>query len=188
MGLMTAISENNAKTIMGIDSSTNSLAFAIFQDGQLVKYGKINFDGNSSYGRLADSQNKILALADDFNVDYIAIEKSIYVRSVDTSIKMGMAMGVIIACLSHGGTDVVEVAPMKWQSYIKNPNLTKSEKQEIQKASPGKSKTWYYNASREFRKQRTIDWVCNKFGIDITDNDVSDAIGVGWYAVNHHWK
>jgi Holliday junction resolvasome RuvABC endonuclease subunit len=170
---------------MGIDASTQSLAFAVFKDRELVKYGKINFSGNSSYDRLADSQSKIIALADDFDVDYIAIEKAIMVRSTDTAIKLGMAIGVIIASVLHKGTEVVEVAPISWQSYIGNNNYTKAKKGEVKRANPGKSDSWIRNEIRERRKQYTIDYCNKKFKISNDDNDVSDAIGIGWYAVNH---
>jgi hypothetical protein len=37
------------------------------------------------------------------------------------------------------------------------------------------------------RKQRTIELVEEIYGRVITDNDVSDAVGVGHYAV-HNWE
>ena len=33
------------KTIFAIDASTNSMAFSIFKEGELHKFGKINFNG-----------------------------------------------------------------------------------------------------------------------------------------------
>lgn len=184
MGIMSALS-SPAYSVMGIDASTHSLAFGVFKDGGLAQYGKINFEGNSSYERLADSQNKILALADDFNVDYIAIEKAIMVRSTDTAIKLGMAIGVIIASVLDKGTEVVEVAPISWQSYIGNTNYNKTQKGAIRREFPGRSDSWVKNKIRERRKQYTIDYCNKKFQISVDDNDVSDAIGIAWYAVNH---
>jgi hypothetical protein len=107
------------------------------------------------------------------------------VRSTDTAIKLGMAIGVIIASVLHKGTEVVEVAPISWQSYIGNNNYTKAKKGEVKRANPGKSDSWIRNEIRERRKQYTIDYCNKKFKISNDDNDVSDAIGIGWYAVNH---
>jgi Holliday junction resolvasome RuvABC endonuclease subunit len=185
MGLITAMNTQRAYTVMGIDSSTNSLAFAVFKKEELVKYGKIYFTGSTSYERLADSQKKIIALASDFDVDYIAIEKAIMVRSTGVAIKLGMAVGVIIASVLKPGTKVVEVAPITWQAFIGNTNYSAKKKGEVKKAYPGKSASWYRNHIREERKQYTIDYFNKKFGLDNDDNDVSDAMGIAWFAVHH---
>lgn len=184
MGLATA-GISHAHTVMGIDSSTHSLAFAVFRDKELIRYGKIIFEGNSSYDRLKDSQEKVLALSAEFDVDYIAIEKAIMARSTDTAIKMGMAVGVIIASVIKPGTEVVEVAPISWQSFIGNTNYNKTQKGEVRREFPDRSDSWIRNTIRDRRKQYTIDYFNKKFGVSIDDNDVSDALGVGWYAANH---
>lgn len=173
---------------MGIDASTNSLAWAVFIDGKIAKFGKINFEGNTSYERLADSLHKIESLSNEFDVDYIAIEKAIMVRSTDTAIKMGMAVGVIIAAVLKNGTRVVEVAPIQWQSYIGNKNYTTAQKDAIKKKFPGKSISWYKEYIREQRKLATIDFFNKKFNLNNQDKDVADAMGVGWYAVKELTK
>ena len=38
--------KQNAKTVMGVDSSTNSFAFCVLGEGP-VKWGKVNFNGNN---------------------------------------------------------------------------------------------------------------------------------------------
>lgn len=168
---------------MGIDSSTHSLAFAIITDGNLVKYGKIFFDGNTAYDSLADSQDKLLALSDEFDVDYIAVEKAIMASSgIGTAIKMGMALGVVIASVLKERTTVVEVPPISWQSYIGNKNWTKAEKAAFKAENPGKSDSWIKAQIREQRKQFTIDYFNDEFDIINDDNDVADAIGVAFYA------
>ena len=176
------MSKSQASTVMGIDSSTHSLAFAVMKDNKLIKYGKINFSGNTSYERLADSQKKVSSLADDFDVDYIAIEKAIFASSIDTAIKMGMAVGVIIAGVLKPGTVVVEVAPSTWQAYIFNTNWTKEKKADLRKKFPGKSASWYKSYIRDQRKQYTINYFNKLFKINVDDNDVSDAIGIAYYA------
>jgi Holliday junction resolvasome RuvABC endonuclease subunit len=183
MGIVSSLARGKSNTVMGIDSSTHSLAFAIIKDGDLIKYGKIYFDGNSAYDRLADSQAKLLALRDQFSVDYIAVEKAIIAGSgISTAIKMGMALGVVIASVMDSGTTVVEVPPISWQSYIGNKNYTKSQKAEINKEFPGKSASWIKGKIRERRKQFTIDYFNDEFDMFNDDNDVADAIGVAFYA------
>jgi hypothetical protein len=70
---------------------------------------------------------------------------------------------------------------MSWQSFIGNKILSKDDKAAIREATPLKSETWYKSAERKLRKQRTMDWVKNTFDIEITDDDVSDAFGIGYW-------
>lgn len=184
MGLASVVEDDQVKTVMGIDSSTNSLAFAVFRDGVLHKYGKIHFTGNTSYERLADSKNKLEALKSEFDVEYIAVEKAVMVRGVDTAIKMGMALGVVISSVFSSKTRVVEVAPISWQSYIGNTIYDRQKKGAVRKQYPTKSASWLKNHIREERKQYTIDYFNKMYGLTVDDNDVSDAIGVGYYAVH----
>jgi len=184
MGLASVLEDDSVETVMGIDSSTNSLAFAVFKNNVLYKYGKINFVGNTSYERLADSKNKLEALKSEFDVQYIAIEKAVMVHSVDTAIKMGMALGVVISSVFSSKTRVVEVVPMSWQTYIGNSVYNRQRKGEVRKQYPTKSASWLKQHIRDERKQYTIDYFNKMYGLSIDDNDVADAIGVGYYAVH----
>jgi Holliday junction resolvasome RuvABC endonuclease subunit len=187
MGIVSQIHTVQAHTVMGIDSSTHSLAFAVFQGARLVKYGKIEFSGKSVYDRLTDAQRKITALRDQFDVDYIAIEKPVRVNSAGVAIKLAMFVGVIIASVNKGGTDVVEVYPMSWQSYIGNNNYTRAEKAKVKRrrGNTKKSTSAISAIIREERKQYTIRYFNKLFKINVDDNDVADSIGIAWYAVKN---
>lgn len=167
---------------MGIDCSTNSLAFSVFRGTRLIKYGEIFFKGDTVFHRAADAKNKMEALSKDFNVSFVAIEKTIFARSIDTAIKMAYVAGTVISCLIDGHTEVIEIAPISWQSGIGNPNLTNAEKAKIKRDFPGKSKTWYQNKGREIRKSRTKEWVKKEFDLNIDSDNVTDAIALGFYA------
>ena len=39
---------------------------------------------------------------------------------------------------------------------------------------------------RDFRKQRTIDYVNKKFYLSLTDDDVADAVAIGSYAIDRN--
>ena len=67
--------------ICSIDASTNSLAFAIFDGGNLTKYGKINFKGMDTYHKVRDSVRKTRAFfAELETIDAIVIEHTIYIH------------------------------------------------------------------------------------------------------------
>lgn len=166
--------------MVGIDCSTHSVAYAIFEDGKLVDYGEIPFTGKTVFDRANDARRKADAVRDKFSGCTMAIEKTIKVRSVQTAIHMAFVAGNIITSWSNG--KVWEVAPITWQSYIGNPLLKPVEKAKIKNDNPGKSTTWYREKQRLARKQKTIDWCKTTFGVDVDSDNVADAIGVGYYA------
>ena len=173
------------KRVMGADCSTQSFAFAIFDEGKLSSWGEVKFNGNNVFERLADGQTKVRAMKEILNVDKVVIESAVFVQNKKTVILLAYAFGAIIAALINSGCIVEEVNPIAWQRFIGNKALTKPEKQAIMDANPGKSKTWYQNANRDFRKQRTRQWVLEKFGVDIDNDNVTDAVGLAYYGVNN---
>lgn len=179
------------RKICAIDASTNSLAFALFEDKALVLVGKISFDGKNTYQKVADSAKKVeqFFLHERMSgIDAIVIEHTVFMNSPKTLADLTLVQGSILGAASNAGISVIRSTnPMAWQSFIGNPRLTKAEQQEVREAFPGKTDAWYKNANREVRKQRTIELVEEIYGRVITDNDVSDAVGVGHYAV-HNWE
>lgn len=168
--------------VMGIDASTNSVAYAIIDNGKLVEYGEIEFSGSDIYERILDAKKKTRALRDRFNVDYISLEAAVMVRSANTGLKMAYVFGSIMSELLENGSKVIEVHPLKWQGFIGNPNLTNGEKITIRKEFPAKTDNWYRAKGREIRKERTLAWVKKQFKVLIESDNVGDAIGIAWYA------
>lgn len=169
-------------TVIGIDASTGSVAFCIMNNGKPVKYGKILLNGQDIYERIADARNKISSFSEMLKADYIAMEGAVMVKSPDAVIKLSYVYGVVLAELMQYNPKVITVAPISWQSFIGNKNFTKDEKQGLKVLNPGKAESWYKNKMREVRKERTVSWVKNTFGIDMQDYDVADAIGIAYYA------
>lgn len=96
---------------------------------------------------------------------------------------LAMAQGAILgAGTVHGVKSIASVTPIKWQAYCNNPALTKKEKEQIKIDNPGKSANWYKAQPRKIRKQRTIDFVNSTYGLEVTDDNISDAIALGHFA------
>lgn len=180
--------KQNASTVMGIDSSTNSVAFCIIGE-EPITWGKINFHGNNIYEKVLDCKNKIQFIKNNVSPDYICVESAIMVKSQAVAIHMAMMVGVLVAELAPNENKIITVPPSAWQNYIGNKNLNKEEKANIKKEFPGKTDNWYRNYSRGLRKQRTLDYFNNKFNINLEDHDVGDSFGLAYYAyknlVNH---
>jgi len=171
------------KSILAIDASTNSMAFSVYVEGELKKFGKINFYGKHVYERAGDACKKLIPFLKDFNIDAVVIESAIYTNSQKTAINLAIVQGAIIGSSQVAGNrTVVSCSPVAWQNWIGNKKLTKQEKEEIKLADPGHSFSWYKQKEREKRKQRTIRIVNIEFGLDLDDDDVADAVAIGWYS------
>jgi len=177
------------KNICAIDASTNSLAFAIFNDKSLVACGKINFSGANTYEKVKDAVRKTLSFFRIFNIDAVVIEQTVYLNSPKTMLDLTMVHGAIIAAITLEKNVVVKsVPPITWQTFLGNSKLSTKEKQDLMEKFPGKSKNWYQNKSREIRKERTIRFVNTYYNKSIQDDDVADAIGIGNYALQNMSK
>lgn len=184
--MLSELKKVQATRVMGIDCSTNSLAFAIFENGRPVRWGEIEFEGSDTYARLPDARRKVQALIEEFeSVDAIAFEKAVQVKSVDVAIKLAYNFGAVLSVLLESGATVTEVYPISWQSFIGNPNLKPAEKEALRKKYPGRSASWYQNAGRTIRKNRTKKWVKVNYGIEIESDNVSDAFGLAYFCQEH---
>lgn len=178
------------KRICSIDASTNNLAFAVFDDSALISFGKINFEGKSTYDKVSDSIKKTKGFFDSQEkMDAIVIEHTIYLNSAKTAADLALVQGAILGGISLTGTkNIRSINPIAWQTYLGNQRLSAEEKVKIRSQYPNKSDSWYKSKDREFRKQRTINLINEKYGVALHDNDIADAIGVGHYALNNWSK
>jgi Holliday junction resolvasome RuvABC endonuclease subunit len=173
-----------SNSVLGIDASTKSIAFCLFDSEAPVKWGEIFFSGSNVYERVLDAKRKTRQVRELFPTDFVAIEAAVMVRSANTAIKMAYIFGAIMGELIDDHRKVIEVHPITWQSYIGNKNFTKAQKQVVYDEFPGKTKSWYSGHIRKMRKQATIDF-CHTLGVYTDSDNVADACGIGWYAHNN---
>lgn len=177
------------KRICSIDASTNSLAFAIFNGEELESVGKINFNGATTYDKVADACAKTEGLFKLFEIEAVVIEHTVFMNSPKTAADLALVQGALLGGMALSGVKTIKsINPIAWQAFIGNGRLTHAEKASIRAGSPEKSDSWYKNKEREFRKQRTIRFVNTIYDKKITDNDVADAVGIGHYAVSNWQK
>jgi Holliday junction resolvasome RuvABC endonuclease subunit len=174
--------KTKANRVLGIDASTNSVAFCLMENNKPLKWGKIDFVGSDIFEKIHDAKNKMHVMLDELKSDYIVVEGAILVRSPDAVIKLSYVYGVVIAELMSTGAKVITISPSAWQAYIGNKNPTKDEKAGIRAKNPGYADSWYKTQLRNMRKQRTVDYFNNKYGLSLTDFDVADAFGIAHYS------
>jgi Holliday junction resolvasome RuvABC endonuclease subunit len=174
--------KTKAGRVLGIDASTNSIAFCLMENNKPLKWGKIELSGSDIYEKIYDAKRKMSVMLDELKSDYIVVEGAILVRSPDAVIKLSYVYGVVIAELMSTGAKVITISPTAWQAYIGNKNPTKAEKEEIRRLNPGYADSWYKNQIRNMRKQRTVDYFNSKYGLSLDDFDVADAFGIAHYS------
>jgi Holliday junction resolvasome RuvABC endonuclease subunit len=174
--------KTKAYRVLGIDASTNSIAFCLMENDIPIKWGKINLMGNDIYEKIYDAKVKMHSMLNELKSDYIVVEGAVFVKSADAVIKLSYVYGVVIAELMATGCKVITIAPSSWQAYIGNKNPTKEEKAAIRLKNPGYADSWYQNQLRTMRKQRTVDYFNNKYNLALSDFDVADSFGIAHYA------
>lgn len=176
-------------TILAIDASTNSLAYAIFSNKELVDYGKISFSGINTYAKVIDAAQKVMEFSafkiQALNVGAVVIEHTVFMNSPKTAADLALVQGSLLGTL--GIATIRSVAPITWQNYIGNKKPSKEEIAKMKADNPGKSDSWIKTQTREQRKQKTIHFVEVQYDKVISDNDIADAVGIGHYAINN-WE
>lgn len=179
---LASLVKTKAYRVLGIDASTNSIAFCLMENDIPLKWGKIDLVGPDIFHKIYDAKKKMSLMLDELKSDYIVVEGAVLVRSPDAVIKLSYVYGVVIAELMSTGASVITISPTSWQAYIGNKNPTKAEKEAIRKNNPGYADSWYKNQLRNMRKQRTVDYFNKKYGLSLDDFDVADAFGIAHYS------
>jgi Holliday junction resolvasome RuvABC endonuclease subunit len=180
------INTENNQRVCSIDASTNNMAFAIFENKELICVGKINFSGDTIYKKIGDSYAKIRAFFKSYKIDSVVIEHTIFMNSPKTVSDLALIQGAILAAMWESKIkEMGSVSPITWQNYIGNKRFSKEEKILMRQKIPNKSESWYKTQEREVRKEKTIRFINMQYDKKITDNDVADACGIGHWAINN---
>jgi Holliday junction resolvasome RuvABC endonuclease subunit len=179
---LASLKKTQASRVLGIDASTNSIAFCLMENDVPLKWGKINLSGEDIYDKIYDAKVKMSSMLNELKSDYIVVEGAVFVKSADAVIKLSYVYGVVIAELMSTGAKVITISPSSWQAYIGNKNPTKEEKAAIRAKSPGYADSWYQNQLRNMRKQRTVDYFNKKYNLSLEDFDVADSFGIAHYS------
>src|ERR1044071_4025778 len=93
--------KRKASRVIGIDCSTNSLAYAVFDEGKPVTCGEVFFNGADVYERLNDARAKTQELVEEGILvgDYIGMEAAIGGKSTEVTIKLSYVYGAVLSVL-----------------------------------------------------------------------------------------
>lgn len=166
-----------------VDMSTKFLAYALWNDGKLVEYGKIYPTGShdEAVGSITG------AVASEFarrRIQRVIYEGAFLGKNVNVVKGLSKTTGAMIGGFYQIGVrEFGAIPPITWQTGIGVGRSSKTEVERLRKQFPSRSLTWIKNKDRENRKQLIIDYVNNKHNLKLTmeDNDIADAIGIGDY-------
>lgn len=181
MKLSTAKTTRTADRVIGVDPSTNSFAFSIIEKGKLVDYDEIKFSG-SNLGEKMESARAASKVIAKHGADFALIEQTVFINNKSVAIKLAYFSGILFSAFIDEGIPFDDVVPITWQNHIDNGYFSKQEKAKIRKDNPGKSKSWYNSKIREIRKQRTIEFINDRFDTAVDNDNIADAVGIGVYA------
>lgn len=159
---------------MGFDASTTCIGFAIFNDLELVGYGKIKPTKASKdwRKRMENMLPQVIEILKEYKPKQIYIEDvPLMGRSRQTLVQLGAVQGVFIALTRLLKIPISFVAVSHWRSNLGLFNGTEERKK------------------RANMKQATVEYVNKEFGLDLhyditkpdsvnNDDDIADAIGV----------
>lgn len=172
-------------SFIAIDSSTKSVAWAYVEKKELRAYGKYNLKDRLIADKLHECIKGFKELYHEHPTTRLIIESPFYGNNVKTVVNLAMIQGVLIGTAkSCGVREIMQVPPVTWQKAIGNQPLTKDEKQAIMDRYGAKSASWYTNKYREVRKQRTIDYVNDRFLLRLDDDDIADSVGIASYTID----
>ena len=169
-----------------LDMSSKFLAYAVWEDGNLLSYGKIypNDNGDNAIGSYA----RIILATFDPPIHMVVYESAFMGNNANVMKVLSKVAGSVVAGFYLLGVrKFVAVPPITWQNGIKVPKTSKESYQELRDRNPGRSQSWLKSQDRLNRKQKIIDVVNARFGLSLTmeDNDIADAIGIGCHMIDN---
>lgn len=150
--------------ILALDASSKNTGYAIYKHNKLEKYGCIPATSNDLFNRIKVMVDKVdQILNQNPDLEYVVLQQ---VRQQGfINIKTYKALMYLQGCLSmmiHQNFKHLQVDflyPSSWRKIC-----------EIKQGR---------GVKRESQKQNDINWVKEKFNIQVND-DIADAIGIGY--------
>lgn len=174
-------------TTISLDISTKFIAYALWNDNQLIEYGKLYSDGIGDIA-IGSMATRVIQKFYNTTIDTVVYESAFLGTNVNVVKQLSKTIGSIIGAFYELGVRrFIAIPPITWQTGIGVGKSTQKDKDYLKKKYPNKSISWLKNKDRENRKQKVIDFVNGMYNktFVLADNDIADAIGIGHYWNNH---
>jgi Holliday junction resolvasome RuvABC endonuclease subunit len=173
------------RTITGVDSSSQSLAWSTIHEGQVVDMGSIDIH------KLKTMQDRLKALGETWHewcenheTDHLFIEKSIYVKNPGTFRTLSYIVGGIMTTSLAHGIEVTDVDPSTWKAFYGYTSLPRKFVLDAKKKlGPSEGSA----LCERLRKSQTAAVLqhnfpnLGEFELFMSDHNVADATGIAVY-------
>lgn len=109
--------------LLSLDQSSRTSGYAIFENGQLIKYGKFIFDDTDIGIRLNKIRNKVKELIEEYEINEVIMEdiqlQASTGNNVSTFKMLAEVFGVIYELLTELGIKNSAVLATVWKSTLK---------------------------------------------------------------------
>ena len=148
-----------------------------YTDKKLINYGALKYDASMSFEEMIFRMTKDLwSIIYDNNVDAVFFEDTQYQMNIDSFKKLCWLQGGLILWLQENDLLYSIIPPSRWQGYCNARGRNSSEvKSHIKTANDTKKKG----------KALTIEYVRSQYGVETEDDNLADAICIGFYVVNN---
>lgn len=164
---------------MAVDQARSG-AWSVFdyETKNPVSYGTFTYGNKDfTYARATvEIENLIHSVIEAYHVSAVFLEDIQLRQNVNSFKKLAMLQGVLAASFEKGEYLYAFIAPAKWQNYLGTRGRNEKEKKAAIKEVPdtGKKKS----------KTLSIQFVKEQFGIETDNDNLSDALCIGWYVCN----
>lgn len=148
-----------SKILIALDESTTCTGYAVFDDSELIEHGTFSFKSKDVLERVSLIMEEIENLIDTYKPDNMIIEDVQITMNAATA-KSLLGLQFMIEVYAHRNNISCETyRTTKWRKILGLSNSRALD--------------------RKAKKQETIDYVKDKYGIEILKDDESDAIAIG---------
>jgi Holliday junction resolvasome RuvABC endonuclease subunit len=166
--------KKGVKRILALDDATNTTGWAIFDDKQLVTYGKITFTQNDVIERISKLRQWLIDMINSWRVDKVAIEdiqlqkfqgKNGHTDAAVTTYKaLAQLQGVLLVTCFENNISCTVVHTATWRAHCK---ITAKQRADQKRAA-------------QLLVKRKYDRDCTQ--------DEADAICIGTYMVEKYMR
>lgn len=164
--------------ILAIDQARAG-AWSIFnyETKELIEYGTFEYNNKDyTYPKfIVEIEKLIEEIIESKDISCVFIEDIQYRRNIDSFKKLAMLRGALVALFERNKYLYDYVAPTQWQNFCKaRGRTTKEITAKVDKTSDEEANS----------KQLSIEFAREKFNVITNNDNLADAIGIGWYVVN----
>lgn len=144
---------------------------------ELVASGSISYPTAMSFEHLLHSiTDDLWRVITEWDVDAVFFEDTQYQMNIDSFKKLCWLQGALILWLRQNDILYEIIPPSRWQGYCNARGRSSSEiKEKISTSAATKKKG----------KALTIEYVMDNFGVETDNDNLADAVCIGFYVVNN---